>query len=238
MTTTIDTTTTTIDLLRSARREDAYGPATGAALVRLMGAGYPIERIVRAIGDADHTPEEVSREITLAILTAGGAVRWQVGGESWDGPGDGPDEPMTEGEIREWLDDASREGWEVSDSPMWVDNWATPIDVVTGEALDSLDGLSITVQIDPPTPECVDDQGHDWQAPYEVLGGLRENPGVWGNGGGVICREVCAHCGVYQVTDTWAQRRDTGTQGHTTVTYEDADEASLAWVQERRAGVR
>lgn len=86
-----------------------------------------------------------------------------------------------------------------------------------------------TVTLEPDEPEC-SEPNHDWQSPYDLLGGCAENPGVWGHGGGVIMREVCAHCGVYRITDTWAQRRDTGEQGLVETTYEPADEKSLEWV--------
>lgn len=92
-----------------------------------------------------------------------------------------------------------------------------------------------TVVLSPPEPDCWDDQTHEWQSPYSVLGGVRENPGVWGHGGGLIIREVCRHCGTYRITDTWAQCRDTGAQGLTEVTYEEADDASHAWVAEMAA---
>jgi hypothetical protein len=37
---------------------------------------------------------------------------------------------------------------------------------------------------------------HRWTANYEVEGGCRENPGVWGIGGAAIAiREHCVHCG-------------------------------------------
>lgn len=62
-------------------------------------------------------------------------------------------------------------------------------------------------------------------------------PGWWADddGGGVVCREVCRHCGAYQVTDSWAQDMCDGEQGLTAVTYEEADAASLAWVGGRAA---
>lgn len=68
-------------------------------------------------------------------------------------------------------------------------------------------------------PDCDEGQEHDWQAPYEIVGGIKENPGVWGHGGGVIIHEVCIHCGCERVTDTWAQNRETGEQGLTSVEY-------------------
>lgn len=81
-----------------------------------------------------------------------------------------------------------------------------------------------TVILDPEEPVCADRETHDWHSPYSVLGGDRANPGVWGHGGGVIVREVCRHCGTYRLTDTWAQRMDTGEQGLTTVSYAGADD--------------
>jgi hypothetical protein len=78
---------------------------------------------------------------------------------------------------------------------------------------------STTVALEPEEPEC-EKTNHDWQSPYDLLGGLEENPGVWGKGGGVIIREVCMHCGCERVTDTWAQNPETGEQGLKSVSYE------------------
>ena len=81
-----------------------------------------------------------------------------------------------------------------------------------------LDETEKRVTIDPPAPECTEDE-HDWQSPYELVGGLRENPGVFGHGGGVIIVEVCPHCGMYRETDTWAQDPTTGEQGLRSIRY-------------------
>lgn len=97
-----------------------------------------------------------------------------------------------------------------------------------------LDRESHTIAIEPDEPDCEDGHEHDWRSPYSVLGGVKENPGVWGNGGGVLLKEVCAHCGTYRITDTWAQCPSTGEQGLHSTAYEDADECSLAWVQDCR----
>jgi len=78
---------------------------------------------------------------------------------------------------------------------------------------------SDTVQSDPVAPECSGLE-HDWQSPIELVGGIKENPGVWGKGGGVIITEVCMCCGCKRTTDTWAQCPDTGEQGLTSVSYE------------------
>lgn len=91
----------------------------------------------------------------------------------------------------------------------------------------------VTVRIDPDEPRCIEGEEHDWQSPLEVVGGIEENPGVIGHGGGVICKRVCAKCGRYRLTDSWAQRSDTGEQGLDSVEYLEPDEYSLAWIEGR-----
>lgn len=91
----------------------------------------------------------------------------------------------------------------------------------------------VSVAIEPEPPKCEHDDGHDWQSPLEVVGGIEENPGCWGHGGGVIIREVCARCGRYRVTDTWDQSQ--GPDPVETVHYEDADDTSEAWVRRIQA---
>jgi hypothetical protein len=76
-----------------------------------------------------------------------------------------------------------------------------------------------TVRLDPPVPECSDRDGHDWQSPHERVGGLTENPGVFGHGGGVQIHEICASCERRRVTDTWATDPVTGRQGLESVSY-------------------
>ena len=78
---------------------------------------------------------------------------------------------------------------------------------------------SITVTIEPDEPDCTEGE-HDWQSPIEIVGGIKENPGCWGHGGGVIIEEVCLHCGCGRTTDTWAQNPETGEQGLDSVEYE------------------
>lgn len=110
--------------------------------------------------------------------------------------------------------------------------WSRPNDEDREEAMqvyrDRFDRECITITVEPNEPECEAGQDHDWQSPHDVVGGLEENPGVQGHGGGVIIREVCAHCGCYRVTDTWASHG--AQQGFESVRYEDADDDSLAWV--------
>lgn len=102
--------------------------------------------------------------------------------------------------------------------------------VVTSEEADA------TVTCDPDEPDCLDGQDHDWQSPIELVGGIKENPGVWGNGGGVVIHGACLRCGCGRVIDTWAQDRSTGRQGLTSVSYEAGkyDLDDLGYVVEER----
>lgn len=86
------------------------------------------------------------------------------------------------------------------------------------------EGDSATVTLDEDEPACPEGE-HDWQSPYAILGGLKDNPGVWGKGAGLIMRRVCMHCGCERVTDTWAQNPETGEQGLTSVYYRPGEYA-------------
>jgi hypothetical protein len=88
-----------------------------------------------------------------------------------------------------------------------------------------------TIAIHPDEPYCTESD-HDWHSPHKVVGGIKSNPGVQGHGGGVLITEVCVHCGCYRVMDTWAQNPETGEQGLESVEYLDADDQSLAWIEE------
>lgn len=111
-----------------------------------------------------------------------------------------------------------RGDWNIEHHTIWV---AVRI---TGEAGDE---ERLTVALDPPVPECTHPEVvHDWRQPHAIVGGLVENPGVWGHGGGVIITECCMRCGCRRDTDTWASRPDTGEQGLRSVRYEDGAFAS------------
>ena len=105
--------------------------------------------------------------------------------------------------------------------------WINVLIFEDGERVDS-----VTVAIDPTEPACSGYEDHDWRAPHALVGGLKENPGVHGHGGGVVIAEVCVRCGCKRTTDTWAQDRSTGEQGLTSVGYErkafSADEIARA----------
>lgn len=77
----------------------------------------------------------------------------------------------------------------------------------------------IRITLEPNEPECEEGEDHDWQSPIEIVGGIAENPGVWGHGGGVIITVICMHCGTERVTDTWAQDMSDGVQGLKSTSY-------------------
>lgn len=114
----------------------------------------------------------------------------------------------------------AREGdWDLSGGTIWVHAWYAPVPAEGEEP----DWERAKVQIDPAEPECRDSEGHDWQSPLRIVGGLPENPGVWGHGGGVTITEVCMRCGCGKHTDTWAQDPETGEQGLNSLRYEEGE---------------
>lgn len=124
-------------------------------------------------------------------------------------------------EAREAAGDWAREGdYPVGpdgeqDRTVWEDVRIEWID----EDGDECEDVVRNIAIDPPEPKCVRGKEHDWQRPYSIVGGLKENPGVWGSGGGVKGVEVCVHCGCAKHWDSWAQRPDNGVQGLDSVRY-------------------
>jgi len=121
---------------------------------------------------------------------------------------------------QEYVDGGS---WEKESSTQWIHVY------VWGGGIPEDDREKHVITLHPAPPECTENE-HEWESPYEVVGGIKENPGVWGHGGGVVITEVCRHCGCYRVTDTWAQDMSDGQQGLESIEYKPADETSRAWV--------
>lgn len=144
------------------------------------------------------------------LVAKGGERTWELS-EAGEGYGECTASSPSDA-IEEARGNVDRANYPVDHGTLWIDvSVRCP---ATGEE------ESTTVQLDEPEPECESGSSHDWRSPYSLLGGLRENPGVQGHGGGVIIREVCVICGCERTTDTWAQRPDTGEQGLTSVSYE------------------
>ena len=91
----------------------------------------------------------------------------------------------------------------------------------TEEPIDIED--SITHRMDPEPAH----EPNDWRSPHELLGGLKENPGVQGHGGGVIVEEIDANSGIKRITNTWDQGQ--GPEPVETIRYEDPTNESLEW---------
>ena len=76
-----------------------------------------------------------------------------------------------------------------------------------GSSDDAYEVESGTVVIPATVPDCIHADGHDFIATMDVEGGLAENPGVQGNGGGVTIDTHCSRdgCAVTRHVNTWAQ---------------------------------
>ena len=191
---------------------------------------------------SDPTPEnksakaaaDAARDATYDAWLRSDEIReWEFGGESLGGGTEGghwstPSE--VEEELRAWTEGGD---WDLSNGAIWITDRAVALDPHTGDEIYNTK-VSVTVAFQPDEPECMRGEDHDWQSPHDVVGGIEDNPGVWGSGGGIVSREVCSHCGRYRVTDTWATNPSTGEQGLTSVAYEDADDDSIAWVRDQR----
>lgn len=113
-------------------------------------------------------------------------------------------------QAKEWALDGT---YDNIDSTFWVD---IIIENSKGETIDV-----VSVAINPPEPLCVDGP-HDWIAPWNIVGGIKENPGIWGNAGGVVVTECCSKCGCQRTINTWAHNPATGEQGLVSVAYEES----------------
>jgi hypothetical protein len=127
------------------------------------------------------------------------------------------------------------------DSTAWITTWVWRHALaVTDDGdvieINGIDRDRLKVAIEPDEPDCDGYSRHDWQSIHELVGGIEENPGVHGSGGGVTIRRVCVQCGRYREVDTWAYDPVDGEQGLESVRYEDADDDSLDWVAKHGEG--
>jgi hypothetical protein len=129
-----------------------------------------------------------------------------------------------EGDTLEYEGTPQEAAQEYVDSGNWGEfneTWWIDIHVYDAEACTEEDHVeTVTVTVNPETPECDHPGGHVWGTPHAIVGGLKENPGVRGKGGGVEGTNVCALCGLTEHWTNWAQRPDTGEQGLDSVSYD------------------
>jgi len=135
--------------------------------------------------------------------------------------------PDADTALREARDNVDADNYDIPQT-IWVSIAVRNVD-------DPDDTAESRVRLDPEEPKCVSGLDHDWCSP-EFLGGCCENPGVFGHGGGAVIHRVCKHCGIYRVTDTWAQDRETGEEGLRSVEYKHADDDSREWIEEQLVG--
>jgi hypothetical protein len=116
----------------------------------------------------------------------------------------------------------------------WLDggNWGDVEEYVEVKITDEA-GTETTVELvvgAAPVPDCRKGSDHTWESPFELLGGLEENPGVWGlQGTQLKIIEVCCQCGCYRQTIT-KSTPDNYPREPERVTYRKPDKKSLAWV--------
>jgi len=88
------------------------------------------------------------------------------------------------------------------------------------------DSKNYKIAVDPDSPE----PDAEWQSPHWAVGGLEENPGVCGNGGGVVITEVCLASGCAKITDTWAKDSQDGEEGLESIKYVEGYLQCKGWV--------
>jgi len=117
---------------------------------------------------------------------------------------------------KEWAREGDYDAECFDSGTIWIEVQIIAVDADGDETIETV----VTVALDPEAPECYEGGEHEWSSPFEIVGGIKENPGVWGHGGGVVISEVCLLCGCKKTTDTWATNPDNGEQGLTSVQYE------------------
>lgn len=132
-------------------------------------------------------------------------------------------------DAKEWVENWISDG-EYGDDPCYVDTTIVEVDEDDIE-LDYPEYFEIFWEGHITIPDCDHEDGHDWQEPYEVVGGCKENPGVYGIGGAQICStSVCSRCGMYRVY-TSASTPGNFPKEPEKYEYKDADERSVKWVE-------
>lgn len=102
-----------------------------------------------------------------------------------------------------WQDVADEMMWE-AETGLWLDleargPYTIAIEDEDGEWLAEATGI-----IGPPIPDGISNDT-EWKSPHHIVGGLKENPGVFGSGGGVVITEIDPATGVTRTTHTWDQ---------------------------------
>ena len=191
---------------------DGYSPEQLRAANAAMTAWCSEHGDPRGSGNDDNAYKTECERALLGVEDAM-IVTWKCD------DGNGQADEVEAATAREAAEAYAADGdWDRIESTMWITVSVWP----SGQGDEDAQAESITVSVDPQEPAC-SEAAHDWQSPHDIVGGLKENPGVQGHGGGVTIHEVCSHCGRSRWTDTWATDPDTGEQGLRSVSYEEPD---------------
>lgn len=117
-----------------------------------------------------------------------------------------------------------KENYDTTDGPLLINHAARSM--LTGRY------LSKDVVLPMKVPPCAPGQEHDWRAPVSVVGGSKENAGVFAGTVHPTTHEVCACCGIYRTTGDMFQIP--GQQFISAVQYGRPDRASLDYVESIR----
>lgn len=164
------------------------------------------------------------------------SIRWFVDVSDIHDGEEGVSDAEERNKVAEALGQATGGRWEYhhdGERCVWVD---LPADWPTKDITDEQDEHDCSGSYSDDEPECEseglgkDEGGHDWRSPYSLLGGLKENPGVWGGvGTQITTKTVCACCGKYRTETDLGWQRNPG-DPESVVEYSDADEDSEAWL--------
>lgn len=214
------------EAIASAKLDETGTALEAEALMYRFAANYPGWAVVdeNGVGIAADSPDRASKTLFLLPPDA----PWMAD--------DGNQEIETSastalGAAEEYVSDGD---WGEGKSSVRVHVWREALDY-DGETVRVAESShDVDAGEDPrAVGECgTDDDDHDWEAPLELVGGLRENPGVFSTGGTSFRFEsVCVNCGTYRTRTSAGMQRNPGEPSET-VEYREADEASLAWVAE------
>ncbi len=197
------------------------------ALSVLLAGGVPVRvSLTQDEDSASVSDDEVAAEV---LRVTGRHVRV---GREWS-TAEGPNEVVATLEVidpRRWhvAEAGERYGTiEADDAEAALEEAAAAVDAASFDVTETLwievrvtneatgESARSTVTLDPEPPRCADGtHDHTWSDDHDLVGGLRENPGVRGSGGGVLIVKACSACGCGRHVDTWATDLNDGTQGH------------------------
>lgn len=102
-----------------------------------------------------------------------------------------------------------------------------------GDDTDEYGSAEVEAGPEPEAPECAEGEEHEWESPHELVGGIKENPGVWSLGGTTMTfHYVCGHCGAHKHETCYGSQRNPGQCDQ--VTYEEADDDTKEWLKQRQ----